>query len=142
MKSSNDVTAPMYIALPFSKKRKSAGLYSTHPPIEERIRILRAMHGAGYLNYQEAYREVKGKKSSIIPGSGLKEGDDPGIRSAFESPAVDQANLKRNTGDLMMAVNDYRFIDCSCGLRIKVPPEYSSNVVHCPRCGKNHPAGR
>ena len=142
MKSSNDVTAPMYIALPLSQKRKTAGLYSTHPPIEERIRILRAMHGAGYLNYQEAYREVKGKKSSIIPGSGLKEGDDPGIRSAFESPAVDQANLKRNTGDLMMAVNDYRFIDCSCGLRIKVPPEYSSNVVHCPRCGKNHPAGR
>ncbi len=142
MKSSNDVTAPMYIALPFSKKRKSAGLYSTHPPIEDRIRILRAMHGAGYLNYQEAYNEVKGKKSSIIPGSGLKEGADPGIRSAFESPAVDLKNLKRNTGDLMMAVNNYSFIDCSCGLRIKVPPEYSSNVVRCPRCGKNHPADR
>ena len=140
MKSSNDVTAPMFIALPFQKKKKkAAGLQSTHPPIEERIRILRAMQGAGFMNYQQAYQEVKGKKGGIIPGSGLKEGDDPGIRKAFDGADLsDKKSMKRNTGDLMMAVNDYVFINCACGLRIKVPPDYNRDTVACTKCGTIH----
>ncbi len=139
MKTSNDVTAPMYIALPFKKKKVSAGLYSTHPPIEERIRILRAMHGTAYQSYQAAYKEVKGGNSGIIPGSGLKQSDDPGIRNAFgEGDVEDVRSEKRKTGDLMMAVNEYQFIDCSCGLRIKVPPGYTRKEIKCPRCGKLH----
>lgn len=139
MKSSNDVTAPMYIALPFSKKKRASGLQSTHPPIEERIKILRAMGGAGFMNYQEAYKEIKGKKSGIIPDSGLKEGDDPGIRQAFEGiDPADKRSVKRNTGDLMMAVNHYTFIECSCGLSIKVPPDYNRDTVSCTRCGNEH----
>ena len=139
MKSSNDVTAPMYIALPFQKKKRASGLQSTHPPIAERIKILRAMGGAGFMNYQEAYMEVKGNKGGVIPDSGMKEGDDPGIRKAFDSPmADDKKSMKRNTGDLMMAVNDYFFIDCTCGLRIKIPPEYKHKTVSCTRCGTVH----
>lgn len=140
MKTSNDVTAPMYIALPFKKKKKaSKGLYSTHPPIEERIKILRAMHGTAYQSYQAAYKEVKGGNSGVIPGSGLKESDEPGMRKAFgESDAKDVRSEKRKTGDLMMAVNEYQFIDCSCGLRLKVPPGYTSKEIKCPRCGKLH----
>jgi len=139
MKSSNDVTAPMYIALPFQKKKRASGLQSTHPPIAERIKILRAMGGAGFMNYQEAYKEIKGNKGGVIPDSGMKEGDDPGIRKAFDSPmADDKKSMKRNTGDLMMAVNDYFFIDCTCGLRIKIPPEYKHKTVSCTRCGTVH----
>lgn len=140
MKSGNDVTAPMYIALPFNKKKKAAaGLQSTHPPIEERIRILRAMQGAGFVNYQQAYTEVKGDKSRIIPGSGLKESDDQGIRMGFtDSQQTDRRSVKRETGDLMMAVNDYRFINCTCGLKIKIPPEYRQDNVRCPKCGIVH----
>lgn len=137
MKSSNDVTAPMYISLPFSKKKKASGLSSTHPPIEERIKILRAMQGAGYQNYDTAYEEVNGTKSHIIPGSGLKEGDDPGIRQAFNA-ADTKKSFKRESGDIMMAVNQYRFIECSCGLRIKVPPEYGRKSISCPKCGTDH----
>jgi heat shock protein HtpX len=138
MKSANNVTAPMYIALPFQKKRKAAsGLQSTHPPIEDRIRILRSMMGAGFMSYQEAYAEVKGTKSHIIPGSGLKETDDPGIRKAFADESLDKS-FKRNTGDIMMAVNDYSFIDCSCGLRIKVPPDYGKANISCTKCGTTH----
>lgn len=140
MKSANKVTAPMYIALPFQKKKMaSAGLYSTHPPIAERIRILRSMQGAGYMNYQEAYRTVKGGQAGIIPGSGLKEAGDAGIRKAFDDrPGADEKSVKRNTGDLMMAVNSYTFIDCRCGLRIKVPPDYGRGNIDCPRCGARH----
>jgi heat shock protein HtpX len=38
----NDATAHLYIANPF-KKKKMFSLFSTHPPIEERIKILREM---------------------------------------------------------------------------------------------------
>jgi heat shock protein HtpX len=38
----NDATAPLYISSPFKGKLLS-GLLSTHPPIEDRIRILRSM---------------------------------------------------------------------------------------------------
>ena len=138
MKSANDVTAPMYIALPFSgKKKAAAGLQSTHPPIEERIRILRAMQGAGFLSYQAAYDDVKGKKSGVVPKSGLTETDEPGIRKAFDGATTDR-NIKRDAGDIMMAVNRYRFIDCSCGLRIKVPPDYGKASISCTKCGTIH----
>jgi len=138
MKSGNDVTAPMFIALPFQKKKKAAaGLQSTHPPIQERIRILRSMQGAGFMSYQEAYADVRGKKNNIIPGSGLKESDDPGIRQAFDDAGV-KKSVKRDAGDIMMAVNNYSFIACSCGLRIKVPPEYGQKSIICTKCGKTH----
>lgn len=39
----NEVTAPMYFANPFTKK-SLLGLFSTHPPIEERIKRLEAMY--------------------------------------------------------------------------------------------------
>ncbi len=41
MKSANSGTAHLYISNPFGKK--VAGFFSTHPPVEERIRALRAM---------------------------------------------------------------------------------------------------
>jgi heat shock protein HtpX len=140
MKSANKVTAPMYISLPFQKgKKAAAGLHSTHPPIQERIRILRSMQGAGYLSYQEAYKGVKGEKSGIIPGSGLRDADDPGIRSAFGGSGIaDTKTTKRNTGDLMMTVDNYTFINCPCGLKIKVPPDYKKKNISCPRCGIAH----
>jgi heat shock protein HtpX len=47
LKSANQATAPMYIMNPFRKeKRPASNLTSTHPPISERIRILRSMAGA------------------------------------------------------------------------------------------------
>ena len=46
LKSANKVTAPMYIINPFKKKGMSiSDLTSTHPPIADRIRILRSRGG-------------------------------------------------------------------------------------------------
>jgi len=59
LKSANKATAPMYIVNPFRKKGlKFADLSSTHPPISERVRILRTMAGASFSNYDQAYRQV------------------------------------------------------------------------------------
>ena len=45
--TASNATAHMFIENPFNKKSKSfnriAGLFSTHPPVEERIRLLREM---------------------------------------------------------------------------------------------------
>ena len=41
----NQATEPLYIVKPFSSKG-IAGLFSTHPPIEERVRRLRQMRPA------------------------------------------------------------------------------------------------
>ena len=44
----NRATAHLYIANPIKKfEKRSKGLFSTHPPIEERIKILRAMETGG-----------------------------------------------------------------------------------------------
>jgi len=138
LKSANDVTAPMYIASPLRKKtrRKSNALTSTHPPIKERIRILRALsQGVNYNSYQAAFASVKG--GTIIPPSGLKDTDPiPAREISTKSPPRDKKTSHRDLGDLMRAVNNFIFLTCSCGLKIKVPPDFKKSTLPCPRCGK------
>jgi len=68
LKSANQATAPMYIVTPFRKEgMKASDLSSTHPPVSERIRILRAMSGASFGDYDRAYRQVHQGGKGIIP---------------------------------------------------------------------------
>ena len=138
--SANKATAPMYIINPLKAKgKKVANLTSTHPPITERIAILRGMHhGAGFVNYQEAYESAT--KKNIITASMLKEDEKVSIRKASEETKSQKSNKQkmRDVGDLMRAVNNYMFISCVCGLKIKIPPEYKKKTLACPRCGKKH----
>ena len=128
---------------------KLSDLTSTHPPISERIKILRGMmlgHGANYNDYQKAFSSVK--KSSlpagrqvqlIIPASGLSDGNAIPLRESSEKPAeqLSSVNEKRKMGNIMMAVNNYSFLTCKCGLKIKIPPGFGTNKseIVCPRCG-------
>jgi heat shock protein HtpX len=65
--------APMYIANPLKPKgRKLKNMSSTHPPLENRIKILRAMgNGYSFANYQQAYQAVTNRRSSLIPSSAI-----------------------------------------------------------------------
>src|SRR3989304_155342 len=142
LQTANKVTAPMYIANPLKKKgTKLKDLTSTHPPISERIRILRSIaKTADFSAYQEAFNRVKGKESKIIPDSALKDVKPVGIREAIGIPlaGITQKQTQRNVGDLIMKLNDYSFINCSCGVKIKIPPDYKKKIVYCPRCGREH----
>ena len=142
LQTANKVTAPMYIANPLKKKgTKLQDLTSTHPPISERIRILRSIaKTADFSAYQEAFNKVKGKESKIIPASVLKDVKPVGIREAIGIPlaGITQKQTQRNVGDLIMKLNDYSFINCSCGVKIKIPPDYKKKIVYCPRCGREH----
>lgn len=142
LKSANKVTAPMYIINPLKKKgMQISNLSSTHPPITERIKILRTMQqGASFTNYQFAFNQVKGRQTTIIPPSGLTETTQVPLRSSELSQTSFETNkqVKREVGDLMMKLNDFRFINCSCGIRLKLPPEFKNAKVTCPKCGRVH----
>jgi heat shock protein HtpX len=142
LKSANKVTAPMYIINPLKKKgMQLSNITSTHPPINERISILRSMtHGANFTNYQSAFNTVKGKSSGLIPQSGLTDSSKISLRGSELSQTSFETDkqVKREVGDLMMKLNDFFFINCSCGIKLKVPPDFKSNSITCPKCGRIH----
>jgi len=133
----NKASAPMYIVNPFKKRgrRTLADLTSTHPPISERIRILRNMtHGASFSDYSEAFAGVT-KRKSVVPPSVLKK--DLVLLRTGQSDATRQPPVERQTkqiGDIMRAVNGFLFLTCPCTLKLKIPPNYKKNTVKCPRC--------
>ncbi len=142
LKTANKVTAPMYIINPLKKKgMQISNLSSTHPPIIERINILRSMtQGVNYTNYQAAFNQIKGRQSNIIPQSGLTDTTKMGLRSTELSQTSFETDkqVKREVGDLMMKLNDFQFINCTCGLKLKVPPDFKEPNITCPKCGRVH----
>jgi len=138
--AANKASAPMYIANPFKKKgqRKLSDLTSTHPPISERVRILRSMaHGASFQSYSQAYTSVTHGKN-IIPAAAL-QGEEVGLREGHAEPTKEQRvqNQLHQVGDIMRKVNGFAFLSCLCGLKLKVPPNFKGDTVKCPRCKRN-----
>ena len=134
----NKVTAPMYIANPFKKKSqmKLSDLTSTHPPISERIRILRNMtHGASYKDYSDAFTSITHKKT-IVPIAALSKKEDVTLRQASpEEPKKERLEKQmRQVGDIMRRVNQFVFLTCLCGLKLKIPPNFKGDSIKCPRC--------
>ncbi len=142
----NQATAPMYIINPLQKQSLSAEtLTSTHPPLRDRIRILRTMSGASFADYDTAYRSAKGG-TGVMPASGLAA-PAVGLREASPetSPVEDlpgRIERTRETSDALWQLNNYRTIDCDCGTRLRVPPNYRSLTVRCPHCGRVHTTPR
>jgi heat shock protein HtpX len=137
MESANKVTAPMYISNPLRGK-KAASLFSTHPPIDERVKILRNMsRGASFKDYSDSYSQTVGDRT-VIPASALAEKGDVEIRKASEK-AKSKSTSKQQTrqvGDIMRMVNGFAFLSCVCGLKMKIPPNFNGDKVKCPRCKK------
>lgn len=163
LKGVSRATAPMYIVNPLaaaSKKRDAASLTATHPPITERVKILRAMSGASFLDYDQTYASVTGK-GGVVPGSALK--DDPhagaGLRVQGEgwqagqaapaasavSAAPEAAPLAGDDRRRARAVDDFLYdadgwgrIACPCGATLKIPPGLTASRIRCPRCRREH----
>lgn len=134
----NKATAPMYIANPFKRKgqRRLTDLTSTHPPISERIKILRNMSGASFKDYSSSFTRVTGS-ASVMPMSGLKEKEPIPLRTTAEKPPSEETSQKqqhREAGDLMRKVNGFSFLTCPCGVKLKIPPNFKDPKVKCPRC--------
>lgn len=127
-------TAPMFIADPYGTRALS-GLTSTHPPIGERIKILRTMGNAvSYGTYQQAWCATKGARQVPMPASALK--DDAVVAARDPNPGETPMRQQevRYTGDLVRKAAGFTFIPCACGVRIKLPPGYRGPNIECPRC--------
>ncbi|HEO72561.1 MAG TPA: peptidase M28 [Candidatus Hydrogenedentes bacterium] len=132
----NKATAPMYIHTPFKQGRSAAGLTSTHPPIAERVRILRSITGnVSYRHYQQAWAQTGAKDASRMPASALAADKALPIRNG-EAPAdkKDARQRMREAGDVLRKVNQFVFLPCVCGLRLKLPPGFKHDHVRCPKC--------
>jgi heat shock protein HtpX len=142
VKAANKATAPMYTADPFQKKAMSANsLMSTHPPIAERVRILRAMGGASVADYERAYENIKG--GHVVPVAALSAASPVSLRQASPNSKADfqfQGKLERSreASEAVWRSSNYRTIDCDCGTRLRIPPSFKSGRVRCPRCGRIH----
>jgi len=137
----NKVTAPMYIVNPFKRRTQMrlSDLTSTHPPISERIRILRNMtHGASFKDYSDAFTKVTHGKT-VVPVAALGKKEDVALRQAGPEEIKDDRVGKqmRQVGDIMRRVNQFIFLTCACGLKLKIPPNFRGDSVKCPRCHRS-----
>jgi heat shock protein HtpX len=102
------------------------------------------MHGASFVDYTKSYSEITRDKT-IIPASALKEDTPVTLRNAQgTSPVEPEAKSRQQTrqlGDLMHQLNNFTFLTCACGLKLKVPPTLKGRPMKCPRCHKLLPAG-
>lgn len=133
LRRTSAAVAPMYIV----------NLDSTHPPIQERVGILRSMGGrAGVQSYNEAFRKVTGRPVGVVPFSALRETPDVAVKA----PPIDiaapftHAERVRETTDLLWMLNDYISIECPCETRLKIPPVYRGKKIECPHCNRVHTA--
>ena len=168
LRGANRANAPMYIVNPLqaagADARAASLATATHPPIAERVRILRAMGGgASFQDYERSYRAVTGK-GGVMPRSAL---EDPhagaGLRlqgegwrraaAAAAPPAAGTATgadvptvaaaaeprlRAREVDDFFYKQQGYTRIECPCGSVIKVPPGLTATSVECPSCGRRH----
>jgi len=141
----NRVIAPSYIINPTmaaAGKHNVSSLFSTHPPTDERIRILRSMgNSAGLKSYDEAYQQVTGQPVGVIPFSPRDRVEDVPVKQQASEERYDRKiDRVRQTNDALWKLNDYAFIPCSCGTTLKIPPQLRGKRIMCPHCGTEHDA--
>ena len=128
----NRAVAPMYVVNPLEASGTS-GLFSTHPPTADRVRILRSMAGAGLAAYEKAYSNVQG--AGLLGSATLSQA--AGVQARPPSAEAEREPLQkaREAVDLLHQANGFVFVPCACGVKIKLPPSFAGATVRCPRCG-------
>jgi heat shock protein HtpX len=139
--SAGKIASALFIENPLHDGNSLASLFDTHPPIQKRIQVLRKMSGADYVNYQKAFSDIV--HQNVIPKSGLAEAAVPlretsGPAAAAAEPLKTsmQAMPAHDVMDLMRATNQFSFLVCKCGVKVKVPPDIKHPKLKCLRCGR------
>lgn len=141
VEKASKATAAMYIINPFDKVSLSS-FTATHPPAQERIAILRSIGNVtSYSAYQQAWQSVGGKASGALPTSSLRSDTAGDVRKAHPDSKRSKTPREqmREAGDLMRQFNDFIFLTCACGMKFKIPPEYSHDSINCPKCSRPNP---
>jgi heat shock protein HtpX len=136
------VTAPMYIVQPLApgQRRNLNVAFSTHPPLEERIRILRAMgKSADFVAYDRAYQQIAG---GHVIGKRTLAQTKP-VEAQLREPAAHDERVAaqpearlREASNAYLSGSGYQFARCpNCQAMIKIPPARQGRLNRCPRCG-------
>ncbi len=136
----NRFTAPLFIVHPFETSSETRSSFfaagSTHPPVTERIRILRSLTGAGYRDYEGAFMKVT-KKATLIPERMLRDKTPIPLRTPPPfAGEPSRAQKRRDLRDIALAAAGFSFLTCACGLKVKVPGTIGTYGFPCPRCGR------
>ena len=134
MEGVNRAIAPMFTVSPL-KGAAAHSIFSTHPPTEERVRVLRSMAGgAAYADYEAAYSRLRG--SHLMGRHTLAESESVAVREASAEPEKDDLAKARDAVDILHRLGGLLFVLCACGMKTKVPPAYKRGQIRCPGCGK------
>ncbi len=139
-KGANRALAPLFIVRP-EGFRSLTGMFSTHPPLERRIGILRSMGGgAGYADYEKAWRSADGD-GPLLDARTLAGEEAVAARQATAEPGSkkETADTVREVLDVFDRLAGFLILACPCGVRIKVPEQYGKATVPCTRCGRENP---
>ena len=136
-KEVNKAIAPLYIVNPL-EGRSLSGLFSTHPPIKERVAILRKMAGAGFIDYQKAYEAVKRAKEPLIDKGTLKASRHLEKREPTKEERKEGIDLALEALRALDKAAGLLLLACPCGMKIKIPPGFKGDSIKCPRCGREH----
>ncbi len=124
-------TAPMFIINPLSADGDEPdSVFASHPPTRERIRILRAMTGASFADYEAAYRRAKG--GALIGQRTLQTASQEAIRQPSSGGPI---QTRQDSHDIARRSAGYLRLRCNCGLEISVPEGYERDSIRCFRCG-------
>lgn len=138
MRKVNRALAPMMTVNPL-KGSAVQSIFSTHPPTEKRVQVLRGMGGASYREYEQAYGRAVGER---LIGSRTLTGAEPiAAREPSAEPEKTGMEKTREVVDILHRLEGMVFVACACGLKTKVPREYRQDEIHCPRCGRLIPLG-
>ena len=137
--------APLYIVNPL-QAAASNSILATHPPIEKRVKILRAMTGASYADYETAYRKNNSDQAHCLSARSVadltpvakRDPLPPWQETIDTGTAADPLNPAREVLDHFAMANQFTIIPCACGMRLKLPPDYPQPTMKCPRCGRVH----
>jgi heat shock protein HtpX len=126
-------TAPMFIVNPLTaadEEDEPDSVFASHPPSRERIRILRAMTGASFADYEAAYRRAKG--GALIGARTLQTASQEAIRQPSGGGPI---QTRQDSHDIARRSAGYLRLRCNCGLEISVPEGYEQDSIRCFRCG-------
>ncbi|PIP06668.1 MAG: peptidase M28, partial [Syntrophobacterales bacterium CG23_combo_of_CG06-09_8_20_14_all_48_27] len=110
-------------------------------PTSERIRILRSMSGASFIDYDRAYQQVYRTRKNLIPASAATSTGVVSLRAARLEAVEEEPNelqRARHTSDLLWRFNNFKTITCDCGTKLRVPPKFKESTIKCPHCGRIH----
>jgi heat shock protein HtpX len=144
LEAANRATAPMYIVHPVKAfEERAAAMFSTHPPVEERIAILRSMgRSVSMSDYERAWRKYhageKFASASAIAAAKPVPARGPSQEVSKADTREERLRRAHKALDMVRRVGGFLFLPCACGTTLKIPPTFTREEVRCPRCGSAH----